>query len=68
MYHLWFFQLKGLNKKETEAQIVDLLKMVDLEDKRFQFSARLSGGMKRKLHVAISLIGHSKVIIASYPV
>ncbi len=54
-------QLKGLSKEETEAQIQDLLQQIDLQDKRTQFSSKLSGGMKRKLHVAISLIGNSKV-------
>ena len=40
-----------------------MLKFLKLEDKTNARSKKLSGGMKRKLSVAIALIGGSKVII-----
>ena len=43
----------------TEAN--RLLKILGLEEKRNALSKNLSGGMKRKLSVAIALIGGSEV-------
>lgn len=53
-------QLKGLTVKAAREEAVVLLKKLDLMDKQDMFGDQLSGGMKRKLSLAISLIGGSK--------
>lgn len=53
-------QLKGLTVKAAREEAVVLLKKLDLMDKEDMFGDQLSGGMKRKLSLAISLIGGSK--------
>lgn len=44
-----------------------MLKDIDLYEQRNQISKTLSGGQKRKLSVAIALIGDSKVVMLDEP-
>ncbi|XP_045131214.1 phospholipid-transporting ATPase ABCA1-like isoform X1 [Portunus trituberculatus] len=68
LQHLLFFgRLKGLTTKAAEEEAVELLGRLDLLDKKNMFGNQLSGGMKRKLSLAISLIGGSKVVILDEP-
>ena len=61
--HLIFFgRLKDAPRESMEAEIDALLKDLDLEVKKMDLAQTLSGGQKRKLSVAIALIGKSKVI------
>jgi ABC-type multidrug transport system ATPase subunit len=70
--HLQFFsRLKGMyskvTKKEAEDQIDQAIRDVALFEKRNTFSKSLSGGMKRKLSVAIAFSGGSKIVILDEP-
>eukprot|EP01135_Chromosphaera_perkinsii_P008446 Nk52_evm14s1360 gene=Nk52_evmTU14s1360 len=66
--HLEFYcLLKNVPKSEIEGQITEMLDDLQLSDKRKSPVVALSGGMKRKLSVAISLIGDSKVVILDEP-
>ena len=47
----------------TWLQIIQSMKDVALEDQAEMLAKQLSGGQKRKLSVAIALIGDPKVII-----
>jgi len=61
--HLRIFALlKGVDKSQVEHVIEEKLVEVGLVDKRDTLSKDLSGGMKRKLSVAIAFIGESSVI------
>ena len=53
--------------KPSLLKIDQALKDVDLEDSRSKWSKELSGGQKRKLSVAIALIGDPKVIFLDEP-
>jgi len=44
-----------------------MLTDIDLTDQRHQQAKTLSGGQKRKLSVAISMIGNSKVVMLDEP-
>uniref|UniRef100_A0A646QF11 ATP-binding cassette sub-family A member 3 n=1 Tax=Hemiscolopendra marginata TaxID=943146 RepID=A0A646QF11_9MYRI len=66
--HLMFFgKLKGANDKELKQEITELLTKLQLHDKRNTPSSQLSGGMKRKLHLGIALIGGTKVVMLDEP-
>lgn len=68
LQHLLFFgRLKGLTTSEAQEEATVLLGRLDLLDKKNMFGSQLSGGMKRKLSLAISLIGGSKVVILDEP-
>lgn len=53
-------QLKGLTTRAAREEAKALLERLELMDKRNMFGNQLSGGMKRKLSLAIALIGGSK--------
>lgn len=70
--HVQFFsRLKGLHsrlpKKEAEAHVDQAIQDVALSDKRNTLSKNLSGGMKRKLSVAMAFCGGSKVVLLDEP-
>jgi ATP-binding cassette subfamily A (ABC1) protein 3 len=70
--HVQFFaRLKGqykiMSKEDAEAQIDQVIQDVALSEKRNTFSKNLSGGMKRKLSVAIAFCGGSSVVLLDEP-
>ncbi|XP_071529902.1 phospholipid-transporting ATPase ABCA3-like [Panulirus ornatus] len=68
LQHLLFFgRLKGMTTKAAREEACVLMERLDLTVKRNMFGSQLSGGMKRKLCLAIALIGGSKVVILDEP-
>ena len=66
--HLYFYgRLKGVPSAVLQQRVVDMLKMVNLFEKKDAWSETLSGGQKRKLSVGCALIGGSKLIFLDEP-
>lgn len=66
--HLIFFgMLKGLSYSEAKKEGLDLLNLLNLREKRNDLVSHLSGGMKRKLSLAIALIGKPEVLMLDEP-
>jgi len=70
--HVQFFaRLKGLYRTEdtatAERHIDQAIRDVALYEKRHTLSKNLSGGMKRKLSVAMAFCGGSKFVILDEP-
>jgi ABC-type multidrug transport system ATPase subunit len=70
--HVQFFsRIKGLYKQmsreEAEEHIDQVIQDVALSEKRNSYSRNLSGGMKRKLSVAIAFCGGSKIVLLDEP-
>ena len=59
--------LYGHNKTERAARIEELLKLVDLWDRKDDLVKTFSGGMKRRLEIARSLIHTPKIIFLDEP-
>ncbi|XP_039512135.1 phospholipid-transporting ATPase ABCA1 isoform X2 [Pimephales promelas] len=66
--HVWFYgRMKGISMEEVQKEITSLLEDVGLQHKRHEQAKNLSGGMQRKLSVAIAFIGGSKVVVLDEP-
>ncbi|KAI1891830.1 hypothetical protein AGOR_G00147780 [Albula goreensis] len=66
--HVWFYgRMKGLSDCEVRKEMDQLLEDVGLLHKRNEQTKNLSGGMQRKLSVAIAFVGGSKVVVLDEP-
>ena len=62
-----FFDLKGGDPSKKHQEIVDLIRDVGLEEDQNKPAVSLSGGNRRKLSVAIAMIGGSKLVLLDEP-
>ncbi|AWK49828.1 methionine ABC transporter ATP-binding protein [Clostridium beijerinckii] len=53
----------GYNKSEIKDKVLDLLKLVGLEDKRFSKPSELSGGQKQRVAIARALSLDPKILL-----
>jgi ATP-binding cassette, subfamily A (ABC1), member 3 len=60
-------ELKCVPKQEVSSEITSTLRLVMMEIHKDKTVEMLSGGMKRKLSLGMSLVGKSKVIILDEP-
>uniref|UniRef100_A0AAY4A4F8 P-type phospholipid transporter n=1 Tax=Denticeps clupeoides TaxID=299321 RepID=A0AAY4A4F8_9TELE len=66
--HIWFYaRLKGLPEETVKAEMEQIVMDVGLPHKRKSRTSQLSGGMQRKLSVALAFVGGSKVVILDEP-
>jgi len=60
-------KIKGIQGPALAQEITDLIQSVDLVEKRFNRVHELSGGMKRKLSLAIAYIGNPSLVVLDEP-
>ncbi|XP_052020849.1 phospholipid-transporting ATPase ABCA7 isoform X3 [Apodemus sylvaticus] len=66
--HIWFYgRLKGVSAAAMGPEQEHLIRDVGLIPKRGTQTRHLSGGMQRKLSVAIAFVGGSRVVIMDEP-
>ncbi|XP_034091957.1 phospholipid-transporting ATPase ABCA1-like isoform X2 [Gymnodraco acuticeps] len=66
--HIYFYaRLKGLSRQEVQTEMEQMIEDVGLLHKRKDLAKNLSGGMQRKLSVAIAFVGGSKIVILDEP-
>nr|XP_021506816.1 ATP-binding cassette sub-family A member 2 isoform X3 [Meriones unguiculatus] len=66
--HLWFYsRLKSMAQAEIRKEMDKMIEDLELSNKRHSLVQTLSGGMKRKLSVAIAFVGGSRAIILDEP-
>uniref|UniRef100_A0A6T6FY55 ABC transporter domain-containing protein n=1 Tax=Craspedostauros australis TaxID=1486917 RepID=A0A6T6FY55_9STRA len=66
--HLELFAgLRGVSDDDMGATVQKWLESVDLADVQLQYSSSFSGGMKRRLSVALATIGERPLIILDEP-
>lgn len=59
--------LKGLGKSESKRVVTGLLERFDLTEPAQKMAATYSGGMRRKLDLAMTLVGKPKIIFLDEP-
>ncbi|KAI1236667.1 hypothetical protein IHE44_0014920 [Lamprotornis superbus] len=64
---LLYSQLKGRSREEAEQELETMLEDMGLTHKRNEEAQNLSGGMQRKLSVAIAFVGEAKVVVLDEP-
>ncbi|KAG7281475.1 hypothetical protein CRUP_012418 [Coryphaenoides rupestris] len=66
--HLWFYsRLKGMKEEDIRKEMDKMILDLELSNKRHSLVQTLSGGMKRKLSVAIAFVGGSRAVILDEP-
>jgi ABC-2 type transport system ATP-binding protein len=57
----------GVEKRALENRVNELLDYLSLTDKADQVASKLSGGMKRRLNVALSVVHHPEIVFLDEP-
>lgn len=63
----FFADIQGVSRRERQARIPELLKFAGLGEFTSRLAGRLSGGMKKKLALACSLIHEPQVVMLDEP-
>lgn len=63
----FFGALYGLRGKELKERIKEALRVTGLEETKRKKVKKFSGGMKRRLNIAVSILHHPKVLILDEP-
>ena len=56
-------EIAGVPKAQANARVMELLKIVGLEDKAEAYPAQLSGGQKQRLTIARALVGSPEILV-----
>ena len=64
---IFFGQLEGLNGREAKAQAMSHLALMGLTERAKGKISKFSGGMKRRINLAIALMGNSKLLFLDEP-
>ena len=60
---LFYARLKGVPRRHERAHVVRLLRELGLYDARSRTPPQLSGGMRRRLSLGVSLSGGSRFVL-----
>jgi len=64
---LFFGKLYGINKKTLQGRIDEILQLIGLENRKNDLVKTFSGGMKRRVNIAASLLHEPKILLMDEP-
>jgi ABC-2 type transport system ATP-binding protein len=64
---IFFGRMAGLNRQDARTQAIANLKLMGLEDRAKGKVAKFSGGMKRRINLAIALMGEPELLFLDEP-
>jgi ABC-2 type transport system ATP-binding protein len=64
---VFFGRMAGLNSKEANEQAIANLQLMGLTDRAKEMVEKFSGGMKRRINLAIALMGHPQLLFLDEP-
>ena len=64
---VFFGRMAGLNGNEAREQAMTNLKLMGLEERAKGKVSKFSGGMKRRINLAIALMGHPRILFLDEP-
>jgi len=64
---IFFGRMAGMNGEDAREQAYTNLKLMGLEERAKGKVAKFSGGMKRRINLAIALMGHPKLLFLDEP-
>ncbi|NXY75912.1 ABCAA protein, partial [Glareola pratincola] len=62
-----FAEIKGIKSKEVEREVQNILELLDISGVQDTQAEKLSGGQKRKLSIAIAMLGNPQVLFLDEP-
>ena len=62
-----FAIFKGVSSRDVESEVNKVIKDFQLEEVQYTLAKNLSAGQRRKLSIAISLVGGSEIIFLDEP-
>ncbi len=60
---LGYFKKRTQKKKEIERRVDELLKLVDLEEKKYEYPSKLSGGQRQRVAIARALATSPSILL-----
>ena len=57
----------GWEKQEIDKRVEELLRFIQLEDKKTNYPAQLSGGQKQRVAIARALANHTEILLCDEP-
>ncbi len=64
---VFFGRMAGLNAKKAKEQAMEKLTLMGLEERAKGKISKYSGGMKRRVNLAVSLMGHPQMLFMDEP-